>query len=280
MKINLVTVVGYNTPILPHMLKHYENMVDKIYLCVYTDHQHIGILNELEELNIKPYKVVVDDKFNWYQVTKIYNEVKRSRPNDWWIVADDDELQIYPDTVESIVKHCDNKGYDFVTGGFLDRIGTNGTFPKVPRDTDIHKLFPNAGFFRYPMSGACPNKVTLMKGYQDVTDGQHYADFNNGKNSWGKSHPKRMPIEECFTQVHHFKWDSTILERLLWCSKMQDNYKHWYEYRDMYNAIADNDMKFNLKKPEYLVEDLSESSYIGYTTYSKWSTLINKIVKI
>ena len=32
---NLVTVVGENTHILPHMLKHYENIIDKAYVCVY-----------------------------------------------------------------------------------------------------------------------------------------------------------------------------------------------------------------------------------------------------
>ena len=48
-----------------------------------------------------------------------------------------------------------------------------------------------------------------MKGHQWVTPGQHYADFQDGTNSWGREHPKRYPIREVFTQVHHFKWDDT-----------------------------------------------------------------------
>ena len=32
---NLVTVVGENTHILPHMLKHYEDKIDKAYIAVY-----------------------------------------------------------------------------------------------------------------------------------------------------------------------------------------------------------------------------------------------------
>ena len=41
--LNLVTVVGRNTHILPHMLKHYEGMVDKIYVGV------VGLFREMSK---------------------------------------------------------------------------------------------------------------------------------------------------------------------------------------------------------------------------------------
>lgn len=276
---NLVTVVGKNTHMLPHMLKHYENVIDKSYVVVYRHSDDDGILEEIEELGIKPFWVVTDKKYNWERVTHIYNTVKSKKPNDWWIVSDDDELQVYPDSLETITKHCDNNGYDFVTGGFIDRIGTQGSFPLVTRDTDIIKAFPLAGFFRYPMSGACPNKVTLMKGYQEITPGQHYAKFGS-TNSWGRSHPKRMPIEECFTQVHHFKWDSSVLERLLDVSETKESYSYYEEYSKMYRSIARNNWKIDINNTEYLVEKLKNNSYIEYKDYSYWSELIEKIVKI
>lgn len=264
---------------LPHMLKHYENVIDKSYVVVYRHSDDDGILEEIEELGIKPFWVVTDKKYNWERVTHIYNTVKSKKPNDWWIVSDDDELQVYPDSLETITKHCDNNGYDFVTGGFIDRIGTQGSFPLVTRDTDIIKAFPLAGFFRYPMSGACPNKVTLMKGYQEITPGQHYAKFGS-TNSWGRSHPKRMPIEECFTQVHHFKWDSSVLERLLDVSETKESYSYYEEYSKMYRSIARNNWKIDINNTEYLVEKLKNNSYIEYKDYSYWSELIEKIVKI
>ena len=277
---NLVTVVGENTHILPHMLKHYEDIVDNIFVAVYRQHENDSILEEIEELGITPFMVFTEDKYNWNRVTEIYNSVKQTKPNDWWIVADDDELQIYPEPIEDIIDKCERGGYDFVTGGFLDRIGTNGTFPIVDRDTNLHKTFPLAGFFRYPMSGACPNKVTLMKGYQDITPGQHYAQFEDGTNSWGDKHPKRMPIQECFTQVHHFKWDSTCIERI---KKVADNKQHYSfsdEYRVMYEGIKKSDWKIDINNLKFLVEELRESSYIEYLDYPHWGTLINKIVTI
>ena len=277
---NLVTVVGENTHILPHMLKHYENIIDKAYVCVYRQGEDDGILEEIEELGIEPFMVFTEDKYNWNRVTEIYNTVKQTKPNDWWIVADDDELQVYPDDIDTIIKDCERYGYDFVTGGFLDRIGIDGIFPEVTRDTNIHKAFPMAGYFRYPMSKACTNKVTLMKGYQDVTSGQHYALFKDGTNSWGSGHPKRMPINEVFVQVHHFKWDQTCIERI---KKVADNKKEYSfsdEYRVMYESIKDSNWKINVNNPEYLVENLKNFHYIDYNDYTNWSVLKNKIVAI
>lgn len=277
---NLVTVVGKNTHMLPHMLKHYENVIDKAYVVVYRHSKYDGILEEIEELGIKPYLVVTEDKYNWEKVTQLYNYVKSQRPNDWWIVSDDDELQVYPRPLEDIIESCERNGYDFVTGGFIDRIGTNGTFPKVTADTDINKAFPLAGFFRYPMSNACPNKVTLMKGYQELTPGQHYALFPDGTNSWGDKHPKRMPVEECFTQVHHFKWDSSCLSRMLEVAEIKKDYAFSKEYSKMYRAIARSDWKIDITKPEYLVAKLKESSYIDYIDYPYWDKLRNLIITI
>jgi hypothetical protein len=277
---NLVTVVGENTHILPHMLKHYKDIVDKVYVAVYRQSDDDTILEKVEELGIEPFMVFTEEKYNWERVTEIYNAIKQTKPNDWWIVSDDDELQVYPEPIEDIIDKCERHGYDFVTGGFLDRIGIDGTFPKVRRDTDIHKAFPLAGFFRYPMSGACPNKVTLMKGYQNITPGQHYVGFQDGTNSWGISHPKRMPVEEVFTQVHHFKWDSTVMHRLMKVADIKRDYAYSEEYRKMYHAIRRSKYRIDIKNPEYYIESLQELSYIDYMDYSQWRDITEKIIKI
>ena len=262
------------------MLKHYRGNVDNIFVAVYRQSNNDKILEEVEELGIKPFMVFTEPKYNWERVTEIYNTVKETRPNDWWIVSDDDELQVYPEPIEDIVKHCENKGYDFVTGGFLDRIGLNGTFPEVTRETNLHKAFPLAGYFRHPMSGACPNKVTLMKGHQKISSGQHYATFKDGSNSWGIAHPKRLPIEEVFTQVHHFKWDSSVLTRLKKVADIKQDYAFSEEYQIMYDAIKDSNWKINIENNQYFVEELKESSYISYKDYSYWEIIKNKIVLI
>lgn len=273
---NLVSVVGHNTTMLPHMVNHYKDIVDDMFIVVYRQKDNDKIVEEVESLGIKPFWIVTEPKFNWDRVTHIYNTVKLRYPNDWWIVSDDDELQVYPYGIKDIIKECIKHKYEFVTGGFLDRVGEGGIFPEVAIDSNIQELFPYAGFFRYPMSGACPNKVTLMKGSVQVSPGQHYVNFEDGKNSWGRQHPKRFPIEEIFTQVHHFKWDSTVIKRIKEVSETKESYTFWSEYKKMYSKIKDTE-KIDIKDTAFMFEKLNNFSYIGY---KQWDKLREKIVLI
>ena len=280
-KINLVTVVGHNITMLPHMLEHYKNIVDEIYVVVYRQHENDGILDEIKSLGITPHKVVTEEKFNWERVTQLYNEIKRTKPQEWWVVSDDDEFHIYPKPIREMISDCEENGWEFITGGFLDRIGENGEFPLVTKETDIWSKFPLAGYFRYPMSGACPNKVCIMKGSVDVTPGQHYAIIDE-THVWGTDgilHPLRYPIGrgEGFVQVHHFKWDSTVLERLKEVSETEENYSFWEEYKKMYKAIQINDWKIDINNPEFMFEKMESNFHFDYL---KWNRLTRKIISI
>ena len=281
-KINLVTVVGHNITMLPHMINHYKNIVNEIYVVVYRQHSDDYILEDIQKLGITPYKVVTEPKFNWNRVTELYNEVKQTKPNEWWIVSDDDEFHIYPKPIQEMISECEENGWEFITGGFIDRIGENGNFPTINNKSNIWQEFPLAGFFRHPMSGACPNKVCIMKGSVNVTSGQHYVDFGDGKNSWGKEnikHPKRYPIGrgEGFVQVHHFKWDSTVLERLKEVSETKEDYSYWKEYLKMYKSIEIFDWKIDICNPEFMIEKMEGNKHWDY---SKWNNLTKKIVEI
>ena len=280
-KINLVTVVGHNITMLPHMLEHYKNIVDEIYVVVYRQHENDGILDEIKSLGITPHKVVTEEKFNWERVTQLYNEVKRTKPQEWWVVSDDDEFHVYPKPIREMISECEENGWEFITGGFLDRIGENGEFPLVTKETNIWSKFPLVGYFRYPMSGACPNKVCIMKGSIDVTPGQHYAIIDEA-HVWGTegvSHPLRYPIGrgEGFIQVHHFKWDSTVLERLKEVSETEENYSFWEEYKKMYKAIQINDWKIDINNPEFMFEKMESNFHFDYL---KWNRLTRKIITI
>ena len=279
MKLNLVTVVGNNITMLPHMIKHYQNMVDEIYVVVYRQNENDTILSDIEKLGIKPYKVVVEPKYNWERVTELYNEVKQTNPNDWWIVSDDDEFHIYPKPIKEMIGECEENGWEFITGGFIDRIGEGGTFPLVTNKSDIWKEFPLGGFFRYPMSGAMPNKCCVMKGSVDVTPGQHFAVIGD-TDTWrerGWNHPKRYPIEKGFIQVHHFKWDSTCIERIKEVSKTKKDYTYWREYREMFIRLKRNKFLVDINEKDYYIDSIDT---YDYSDYKHWPDLTQKIVEI
>jgi hypothetical protein len=278
LKINLVTVTNRVTT-LKQMLHHYKDIVDEIYVVVYQKSPNDTILEDVKSLGITPYKVVNGDEYQFETVTNLYNEIKSTKPDEWWIVSDDDEFHIYPKPIREMIMECEENGWEFITGGFIDRIGEDGDFPIVTPSTNLWETFPYGGFFRYPLSGACPNKVCVMKGRVQVSNGQHYAVYD-GKSVWGiegTKHPKRYPIERGFVQVHHFKWDSTVLDRLEEVSNIKEDYTYWKEYKKMYNNILRNDGKINLNKPNFLLEKLEKNSYIEY---SNWNKLTTKIIQI
>jgi len=281
MNINLVTVCGHNTTMLYHMLRHYKPIVKDFFVIIYAHHKDDPVIEEatliLDNLNLKPYKVVIEKPFHWERVTQYYNETKQLKPDEWWIVADDDELQLYSKPISEIVDECEENDWEFVTGGFLDRIGENGTFPKITDDSDIWKEMPNAGFFRYPLSDANPNKVTLMKGSVNVVPGQHYVDFGRGRTSWGTSHPKRYPIEKNFTQVHHFKWDYSVLERLkqVSISKISESFSQ--EYAKMLQEIENRNYQFDISNRKWLFQRVEIPNY---QEYMYWNRIQEKIIKV
>ena len=275
---NLVTVCGHNTTMLRHMINHYKDFVDEIYVVVYLSSDKDRVLSEVteitKELNIDIHRTTVEEPFNWERVTELYNETKLLKPDDWWIVADDDEFHIYPKPINELIEDCDENGYKFITGAFLDRIGENGKFPKILPfdDSDIWEEFPLAGSFRYPISNACPNKTVVMKGNIQVTNGQHYAMIS-GEDTYGDRwmNDLRYPVGDCFIQVHHFKWDITVIGRLREVSRIKKDYTFHKEYRDMFDYIIDNYGTIDINDERFMIER-SGKDYFDYLHWDKIRT--------
>jgi hypothetical protein len=279
-KIRLVTVTGSRTDTLWHMLNHYKDLVDEMYVVVYewegssTYNEVLKITKEFDKAKIV--ERVTKEKFNWEYVTQLYNETKMLFPNDWWIVSDDDEFHIYSKPLNQIISDCERNGWELVRGGFIDRIGQTGNFPKINKKENIFEQFPVAGFFRYPMSGACPNKVCIMKGYIEITPGQHYAKID-GQTTWrwqGWNHPLIAPVDEYNVQVHHFKWDSTCVERIKQVADIKKDYSFSDEYLKMYQSLRSNNFEVDVTNEEYMFE------YVGDVDYKQWDKLFKKIISI
>ena len=279
-KLRLVTVTGSRTTTLYHMLKHYAHLVDEMCVVVYewegssTYDEVFKIVNQFGNAKIV-YREIAE-KFNWEKVTNLYNEVKQMYPNDWWVVSDDDEFHIYSKPLNEIISACERNGWELVRGGFIDRIGQVGDFPKINKKENIFEQFPVAGFFRYPMSGACPNKVCIMKGYIEITSGQHYAKID-GQTTWkwqGWNHPLIAPVDEYNVQVHHFKWDSTCIERIKQVADIKKDYASSDEYLKMYQSLRSNNFEIDITNTEYLFE------YVGDMDYKQWDKLFKKIISI
>ena len=280
-KIRLVTVTGSRVETLWHMLNYYKDLVDEIFVVVY-EWDNFSTYDSVHEIvsNFSNAKIVrreVKEKFNWEYVTQLYNETKSMHPYDWWVVSDDDEFHIYSKPLKEIILDCERNGWELVRGGFIDRIGQTGDFPKINKKENIFEQFPVAGFFRYPMSGACPNKVCIMRGYIEITSGQHYAKID-GHTTWrwqGWNHPLIAPVEEYNVQVHHFKWDSTCIERIKQVADIRKDYSFSDEYLKMYQSLRSNNFEIDVTESKYMFE------YVGNELdYKQWHKLLKKIISI
>jgi hypothetical protein len=284
--IRSLTVIGHGTNLLPHFVEHYSKYVDEIHLVVYETTNNPNLGKEVYELtedykNVKIVKVVKDRIYDWNKVTSLYNLYKSKRPDDWWVIADIDEFHLYPyNNLQLLIDDCELNGWDIVRGGFIDRVGGGGEFPTIESDKSIWEQFPNAGFFRYPMSNACPNKICLVKGNVKITSGQHYAEFD-GQTTWkwqGWNHPLIAPYHDYSIQVHHFKWDATVIERIKDVALIKQDYSYSDEYEKMFKSLLKSKFKINLIDEEFMFElGLTQPDYNGYRN---WKKLFNKIVTI
>ena len=281
MKPILVTVAGSRSDTLAHQLRHYAPITSGAYVVVYRhENSDAAVCDEICEIarnhGAKVFAVRTHRPYDWEQVTRLYNEVKDEFRDNWWLVADDDELHLYWDEPERIVRECDANGWRYVTGGFVDRIGPEGDFPTIRSDSDLWRLFPVAGFFRYPMSRACPNKVTLCKGSVRITNGQHYVQVD-GINQYGTRgwrHPWRYPVYREFVQVHHFKWDSTVAFRIKEVADLNQSYAYSDEYGLMYRALKSTNFRIDLGNPNFHCQLMERNDYWEYKPWRKLKNLI------
>ena len=282
--IRLVTVIGHGVDLLPHFIKHYQQYVDEIHIGVYETELHPLLGNQVNEIvenynNVKIVKILNDRVFDWNKVTQLYNFIKNSHQHDWWVVADIDEFHLYPnDDLRKMVTNCNEYGWDIVRGGFIDRVGIDGTFPAIVEDRNIFEQFPAMGFFRYPMSKANPNKVCVMKGYVELTSGQHYVKLD-GHTTWkwqGWNHPLINP--HSFVQVHHFKWDKTCVDRIKQVASVNQDYSYSNEYRVMFDSLRKSRFKIDVTNNDFMFEN--SDGYPEFKRYKQWNKLINKIISI
>lgn len=282
--IRLVTVMGHGPELLPHFIDHYSQYVDEIHIVPYISDVSPNLNNEISNIvkdhdNVIVCDVVRDRVFDWNKVTQIYNYTKSKYPNDWWVVADIDEFHLYPnDDLKTLIQNCDEQGNTLVRGGFIDRIGVDGEFSDLTPDLSIWSQFPNAGFFRYPMSGANPNKVCVMKGHVELTSGQHYAKIDN-HTTWkwqGWHHP--LIYDSGYVQVHHFKWDKTSIDRIKAVAEVNQDYSYSKEYGQMFLSIRKTKFKINLKNKEYMF--VTNTNKPKFEEYNKWDKLIKTIISI
>jgi hypothetical protein len=207
MAIHLVTVVGNHTSVFDQMLSHYRSiglssLVVNIHLDSYQNPLYETILAIARRHRAEVNAVLVG---KWLQAVNpfLYRHTMEQAPQDWFVLSDTDELQVYPDDLETVICRAERQGSDFIEGYVVDRVSQDG----VLREADLHSplwaQFPMAGLITFPLLGGNILKVVAAKGFVRLAPGQHYA--YEGRPCSRKSY---------YIPVHHFKWTAGLMERL------------------------------------------------------------------
>jgi hypothetical protein len=260
MKVHLTTVVGSYVKVLPHMLAHYRELgVESFLINAHLSHQGDEVLEEIEKVTAEftsgINSVTVGD---WEtEQVGIYARSRQQYPNDWFIIADQDELQVYPFDLFEVIRLSDQKGYDYITGAFVDRLAIDGGFPEVEAEKSIWSQFPLGAFISYPVLQADPRKVVAAKGHVALCKGQHKALSGKG-----------CPAEEFFIQVHHFKWVADIAERLRKRALTQKQAKvmEWGESQRFISYYEKHGGKFDITDSRLLISK-------RYKDYEFWEQI-------
>jgi hypothetical protein len=254
MKINLVTVVGSSTETLERMLDHYQNLgITKLRIHINASSCEEELIDDvrgaaarhsadIESVNVIPWSESINPL--------LHALTRADAPDEWFVLADVDELQVYPDALSEILKYCDQRGYDYVEGCFVDRVAADGTLKPAEPGKDLWTQFPLGGCLSGPLLGAVINKVVAARGHVRVGRGQHHAHSGTG-----------CPVSEFYIPVHHFKWTSGLPVRLEARSQLYKKLgeKLWQEsdrFLAHYSAerrirVEDERFLFGLCTPDY-----------------------------
>lgn len=267
--IHLHTVVGERVTTLAPMLEHYRALgIESFHVNVHVANATSRLADEVEEITRRFGTSVASVTVGEWQsvIQAIYTRSRERYPRDWHILADQDELQVYPMPLLDLLELCCDRGYDYVTGCFLDRFAADGCLPELRHEVQLWRQFPVAAFFSYPAAGADPRKVTLAKGHVQIVKGQHHA--LNGT---------PCPIDEVFVQVHHFKWVAELLPALARraLELKAGGHRHYVESLRLFRLFSEHGGKADLGDPRFLAAEW-DNGYRHWLLITSWFAILSK----
>ena len=145
---------------------------------------------------------------------------KHVAATDWVVWTDSDEFQLYPAPLPDLAAWAGKHVVNLFRGVMIDRVAADGGLPAWDARESVWKQFPIACFLPTRFGGGERQKITFARGDLTLSNGNHYVNACMLAQTIGK-----------WTQVHHFKWDATVKERLAFrlLPAFRDHSKDWVE---------------------------------------------------
>ncbi len=217
--IKLVCMMGVksNPYLVDAFLDHYDRLGVDAYVVIL--HSEPGdpragvVLERLRRYGIEP--VARPSEFSAALKRTLFLDAlaRHCTADDWVVYADLDELQVYPELLPRLLAECDELGYTFVRGRFVDRLAAGGQLPEIQGETTVWEQFPFTAPVTERIARGWTGKVCAAKARIPVGEGAHAVQFgvDPERNYVRTSHdPRAHPT---VIEVHHFKWDASLARR-------------------------------------------------------------------
>jgi hypothetical protein len=175
--------------------------------------------------------------------------------DDWIVWCDSDEFQVYPLPLGELTQKWRAAGLDYVNGVMIDRVAGDGSLPRFDPMTPAWEQFPIACAFALEVGSVLTRKVAISRGKVYLSTGNHFL-AKDAPRMLTPTAERRLAAAAAFepkspdawVQIHHFKWDATVLERLRFRLSPQWKAKcpWWVESDRLLNYFDGNGGRFKL----------------------------------
>ncbi len=244
------TRVGRDCRLLPQLLEHYQAMgVDRLLVCGDLKEPLDPIKNKIKRICRQYdalFETTIDPGHDHVRVRqdRARQIQKYCDPSDWVINADCDEFHVFPNNLRHVLDYCDDQGFDYVHGTFVDRIAADGSLPVLDESRSVWEQFELGCHITRNVLMARVDKVPASKAAVKLDGGYHQV--------LGRTY--RCCHYE--VEVHHFKWDSEVLNRMKWRMEVANHKDYRWacpEAQRLEAYLLENGGKLNIKDPKLQV---------------------------
>jgi len=206
-----------SSALINHFIEHYKHLgIDHFLIILHeneTNAQHAKDL--LSAHGITPVMHVKDYSASLKAKRVASVKGKHTAPDDWIVYADVDEFQTYPAGLIETLQDCDQHGYQIITGQFVDRLSQDGELIEICSQPSIWKQFPCRADIASEITGAWNRKICAAKSHIPLNySGNHTGIYDCNSNREYKVSYMDPRNHLTNIDIHHFKWDATLRQRL------------------------------------------------------------------
>ncbi|MEO8304807.1 MAG: glycosyltransferase family 2 protein [Betaproteobacteria bacterium] len=224
----ICTLEPFRIDWLPQFVAHYRGIGVQRFLL--TLQLEPGAAPEAKEANRERFRQAlvrlnIHEPFFWeheFDAPSVNDHERRLQaesvaPTDWIVWCDSDEFQVYPEPLSALIAQSDAIGVDYFRGVLIDRIAADYGLARFCPGQSIWDAYPRTCNVTQALAKGDPRKVTMTRGGVAVSGGKHTLD--EGAN-------RRTIVG--WAQVHHFKWDASVIDRLQYRVRPEWKAKCWW----------------------------------------------------